>query len=201
MVVSWPVRQRSLPNTDDTEETRAFLQARVALFWKVIFFLTLFGSCLGIIGTIKAPGVDLAITLGQSALAGTLWWLCRRGERSIWFSRIVGRYGFIALAIMGAFQGRFLLAGVIKDHAVMSSDGAAMTDAYVTMMELMGAVMFVAIRAALIPSRPRRTIVITAIIGAPQILYLPRWCLPPRVGWRGAGSTRPRYPGYRQIRW
>ena len=60
MVVSTPVRPRSLPNTDDTEETRAFLQARVALFWKVIFFLTLFGSCLGLIGAIKAPGVDLA---------------------------------------------------------------------------------------------------------------------------------------------
>jgi eukaryotic-like serine/threonine-protein kinase len=45
-----------------------------------------------------------------------------------------------------------------------------MADAYVTMMELMGTVMFVAIRAALIPSRPRRTITITAIIGTPQIL-------------------------------
>jgi serine/threonine-protein kinase len=185
------LRQQSLPNTEDTEETRAFLQARVALFWKVVFFLTLFGSCLGALGAIKHPGVDLVITLVQTALAGALWWVCRRGERSIRFSRIVGRYGFIVLATMGAFQGRFLLAGVMRDHGVSSPDGVAMADAYVTMMELTGTLMFVAIRAALIPSRPRRTITITAIIGAPQILVTAALVPSSHGGlaWRGLDSA------------
>jgi serine/threonine-protein kinase len=198
------LRQQSLPNTDDTEETRAFLQARVALFWKVVFFLTLFGSCLGALGAIKNPGVDLIITLVQTALAGALWSVCRRGDRSVRFSRIVGRYGFIVLATMGAFQGRFLLAGVMRDHAVSSPDGAAMADAYVTMMELTGTLMFVAIRAALIPSRPRRTIIITAIIGAPQILVTAALVPTAQGGlaWRGLdSSTLPWLPMNAVVMW
>jgi serine/threonine-protein kinase len=193
----------SAPSTENTEETRAFLQARVALFWKVIFFLTLFGSCLGVAGAVVNPGLDLVITFGETALAGTLWWLCRRGERSIRFSRAVGRGGFIVLAIMGAFQGRFLLAGLIKSREVFSPEGVAMADAYVTMMELMGALMFVAIRAALIPSRPRRTVVITAIIGAPQVLVSA--LLVPSSGglaWRGLDSAAlPWLPANAVVMW
>ena len=37
-----------------------------------------------------------------------------------------------------------------------------MADGYVTMLELGGIAMMVAIRAALIPSSPRRTVVVTA---------------------------------------
>jgi eukaryotic-like serine/threonine-protein kinase len=198
------LRHPSLPNTDDSEDTRAFLQARVALFWKVLFFLTLFGSCLGLIGAIKARGLDLIITLGETALAGTLWWLCRRRERSLRFSRIAGRYGFIVLAILGAFQGRYLLAGVVEDHAIVSAEGAAMTDAYVTMMGLMGSVMFVAIRAALIPSRPRRTIIITALIGVPQILVAAALVPTAHGGlaWRGLDSSAlPWLPANAVVMW
>jgi eukaryotic-like serine/threonine-protein kinase len=185
------LRHRSSPNSDDREETRAFLQSRVALFWKVIFFLTLFGGCLGLVGTIRDPGMDLLITLGETALAGTLWWLCRRGERSIRFSRIAGRGGFIVLAILSAFQGRYLLAGFVSGHAIVSSEGITTADAYVSMMELAETVMFVAIRAALIPSRPRRTIIITAIIGAPQILVSAAFVPSAHGGlaWRGLDSA------------
>jgi serine/threonine-protein kinase len=162
----------------------------VALFWKVVFFLLLFGSCLGLIGAIVDPGPDVVIALGQTAMAGVLWWVCRRGERSIRFSRIVGRWGFIVLSIVGAFQGRYLLAGVARLHAISSPDVAAIADGYVTMMELFGTLVFVAIRAALIPSRPRRTIIITAIIGAPQILVSALWVPTDhgRLAWRGAHS-------------
>ena len=206
-VVVWrpvhPLRNQSLPNTDDSEETRAFLQTRVALFWKVVFFLLLFGSCLGLIGAIKNPGPDLVITLGQTALAGSLWWLCRHGTRSIRFSRVVGRYGFIVIGIMGAFAGRYLLAGLIREHEIASAEGAAMADAYVTMMEMLGTGMFVAIRAALIPSRPRRTIIITAIIGAPQILASA--ALVPvggRLTWRSLDSSAlPWLPANAVVMW
>jgi serine/threonine-protein kinase len=198
------LRHRSLPSTDDSEETRAFLQTRVALFWKVVFFLLLFGSCLGLIGAIVDPGPDVIIALGQTAMAGALWWVCRRGERSIRFSRIVGRWGFIVLSVVGAFQGRYLLAGVARAHAIASPDVAALADAYVTMMELFGTLVFVAIRAALIPSRPRRTIIITAIIGAPQIL-VPALLVPAdhgRLAWRGLHSTAlPWLPANAVVMW
>jgi serine/threonine-protein kinase len=198
------LKHRPLPSTDDSEETRAFLQARVALFWKVVFFLLLFGSGLGLLGAIVDPGPDVIIALGQTALAGALWWVCRRGERSVRFSRIVGRWGFIAVAIVGAVHGRYLLAGLARAHAIASPEVVAIADGYVTMMELFGTLVFVAIRAALIPSRPRRTIIITAIIGAPQILGS-ALLLPAdhgRLAWRGLHSPAlPWLPANAVVMW
>ena len=158
------------PATDDGEESRAFLQARVALFWKVVFFLLLFGSCLGLVGTIVRPGPDLLITMIETVLAGTLWWLCRRGRRSPSFSRTVEGAALVMLSTMGAFQGRYLLGGFAAGHTVTSADGSIMADAYVSMMEVVATSMFAAIRASLIPSRPRRTVIVTALIGLPLVL-------------------------------
>ena len=45
-----------------------------------------------------------------------------------------------------------------------------MADGYVSMLQLCGMAMMVAIRAALIPSSPRRTIIVTALFGVPMIL-------------------------------
>ena len=39
---------RPVPVSEDSEEARALLQTRVALFWKVIFFIILLGSGLGV---------------------------------------------------------------------------------------------------------------------------------------------------------
>ena len=72
--------QRPSPVSEDSEEERAFLQARVALFWKVIFFIILLSSGLGAIGAVAKPGVDLLLTLASTANAGIFWWLCRRGS-------------------------------------------------------------------------------------------------------------------------
>ena len=64
--------------------------------------------------------------------------------------------------------------------------------------------MFVAIRAALIPSRPRRTIIITAIIGAPQILVSAALVPTAQGGlaWRGLDSTAlPWLPANSMVMW
>ena len=45
-----------------------------------------------------------------------------------------------------------------------------MADGYLSMLQLCGMAMMVAIRAALIPSSPRRTILVTALFGVPMIL-------------------------------
>ena len=45
-----------------------------------------------------------------------------------------------------------------------------MADGYVSMLQLFGMAMMVAIRAALIPSSPRRTFIVTAVFGVPMIL-------------------------------
>jgi len=45
-----------------------------------------------------------------------------------------------------------------------------MVDGFVTMLQLAGMAMMIAIRAALVPSRPRRTIIVSALFGVPAIL-------------------------------
>src|SRR5688572_6971003 len=144
--------QRPSPVSEDNEEGRAFLQARVALFWKVIFFIILLSSGLGAIGTVAKPGFDLLLTLASTANAGIFWWLCRRGERSIQFSRRMESGGLLLNSTIGALLGRYLLAGFARDHSLVTAEAIVMADGYVSMLQLGGMAMMVAIRAALIPS-------------------------------------------------
>jgi hypothetical protein len=162
--------QRPSAASESSEEGRAFLQTRVALFWKVIFFIILLSSGLGAIGAVAKPGVDLLLTLASTAQAGLFWWLCRRGERSIRFSRLMEGAGLLLNSTIGALLGRYVLAGFARDHSVVSAAGTVMADGFVSMLDLGGMAMMVAIRAALIPSRPRRTILVTSLFGAPMIL-------------------------------
>jgi serine/threonine protein kinase len=158
------------PSGEDGEEERAFFQARVALFWKVVFFIVLLGSGLGAIGAVKKPGPDLLLTLASATQAGVFWWLCRRGVRSIRFSRAMESGGLLLNSAIGALLGRYLLAGFAHDHSVIGAQGAVLADAYVSLLQLAGMAMMVAIRAALIPSLPGQTIVVTALFGAPMIV-------------------------------
>ena len=61
--------------SEDDEEGRAFLQTRVALFWKVMFFITLLSSGFGAVGAVAKPGLEFVLVLGLTAHAGLFWWL------------------------------------------------------------------------------------------------------------------------------
>ena len=156
--------------SERNEDGRAFLQARVALFWKVMFFIILLSSGLGAVGAIAHPGVDFFITLALAAQAGGLWWLCRRGQRSIRFSRLAEAGALLINLTGGALLGRYLLAGFARDRALVSAESLLMADGYLSMLQLGGTAMMVAIRAALIPSSPRRTIIVTALVGVPMLV-------------------------------
>jgi eukaryotic-like serine/threonine-protein kinase len=179
------------PVTDDSEEARAFLQTRLALFWKVLFGFNLAGGVLGAAGGgMVKPGPDTVITFGSIVLSGALWWLSRRGKRSVRFCRIVDAVGPLLVAIVGTFLTRYILVGFVREHSVVTAEGSVMADGYVVMIDLFPAAMFLAIRAALIPSSPRRTILITAMVGVPKIL-LSSLLVPGVAGglaWRGAHS-------------
>jgi hypothetical protein len=162
--------QRSPTGSENSEEERAFLQTRVALFWKVIFFITLLSGVLGAIGTVAKPGVDFLLVLLSSAKSGLFWWLCGRGQRSIRFSRGMEVGGLVLNSAIGAVLGRYFVAAFTKDQLVVSTEGVLLADGYVSMLQLGGMGMMVAIRAALVPSRPRWTIAVTALFAAPMIL-------------------------------
>jgi serine/threonine-protein kinase len=158
------------PVSDDSEEARAFLQDRVALFWKVTFFIILFGSGLGAVGAVAQRGWDFWLTLAVTAQAGVFWWLCRRKPRSIRFSRLMESAGLISSVLLGAATSRYLLVGMAHDRALVESSAIMMADAFVGMLQLFGTGLLTAIRAALVPSQPRRTLLITALAGIPAIV-------------------------------
>jgi hypothetical protein len=183
--------KRSTPVSENDEEARALVQARVALFWKVIFFIILLSSALGVIGAVAKPGVHLALTCASTANAGVMWWLCRRGERSIGFSRRAESGGLLLNAIINALLGRYLLADFAADHSLVLAEAVVVADGYVSMLQLAGMAMMLAIRAALIPSNTRRTVIITAAFGLPM-LFVTTLFLP---GAHGALALRARSSG------
>ncbi|MDB4982802.1 MAG: serine/threonine kinase [Myxococcales bacterium] len=184
------MRPLASPGTENSEEERAFLQKRVALFWKIMFFIVLIGTGLGVAGALKRPGVDLLLTLFTVVQTGLFWAVCRSGTRSLRFSRAMDAGGILLAAINSGLLGRFLLFGFARDHALATPQATTMADAFVTMLSLETGAVQVAIRAALIPSRPRRTFILTALFGLP-IIVAASLLVPTAAGgltWRAATS-------------
>lgn len=182
--------ERPPPVSDDSEEARAFLQGRLTLFWKVMFFITLFGNGLGAIGAVAQRGTDFWVTLAVTVQSGAFWWWCGRGRRSVRYSRLLEALGLMLYAVGGASVGRFLLLGVTRDHGLQQPTAIMMADAYVSMLQLFGTGLAAVIRAALIPSQPRRTLILSCLFGIPAILVT-TFLLPAAGGvlvWRLPGS-------------
>jgi len=166
------------PRPSHGEEERAFLQQRVALFWKVVFLTSLLAdvtqAVLEYAGVLQQPAVrlDRLATL----VFGTLWLLCRRASRSVRFVQTAEALGLAVVSVMIALMGRFL-AAALAPEMVADIPGAdprspavqRMVDAYVSMQVLLaGSILFV-LRAALIPSSPWRTLGLTALLSLPYV--------------------------------
>ena len=164
--------ERASALSQSSEDGRALLQARVALFWKVMFFVSLISTVLGAAGTLAKPGIDLFMTMGETAEAAAIWWLCGRSQcrRSARFCRWMETGGLLLNVTGGAFMSRYILASFIRDHALVTAEGTMMADGYVTMLIVGGMSLMLAIRAALIPSSPRYTVLVTALVGTPLVL-------------------------------
>ena len=111
----------------NTEESRALLQSRVALFWKVMFFISVLSSALGAIGAIVKPGSEMVVGLGQTAQAGIFWWLCKRGQRSIRFSQWIESGGLVMNVTVSALLGRYVVGAFAREHSFVTAEGILMT--------------------------------------------------------------------------
>lgn len=176
---------RSSPSASpvgDGEHARAFLQARLALFWKVLFFITLLSIPFGLIGVLAMPGVDQVLNV-LSALQSLLYWqVCARGRRSVRFSRFMETSGLAIMMLFGGVSGRLMLASFLGNESIVTVEGSAMADGFISMMLITGTTMLVAIRAALIPSSPRRTVLLTTLFGIP-VVVVPALFVPSGDGW------------------
>jgi hypothetical protein len=155
---------------EESEEARAFLQGRVALFWKVMFLLMVFASVLGALGPLKKPGADFFVDVALALFAGAVWRLCRQGRRSVRFIRATEAVGLVLYFSGSSFLGRYVLIGFLRERALMTTEGVVMADAYMSVLGQVGAALMIIVRAALIPSSPRRTILYTTIAGIPSIV-------------------------------
>jgi serine/threonine-protein kinase len=167
----------------------------MALFWKVTFFFMLIATLLGIKGPLKeSPGMDFILDVMSTIEAGVLWQLCRRGQRSIRFLRVVEVAGLVVFFGTSAMLGRFVLVGFLRDQSIVSAEGVMMADAYMTAIGLIGTALLLVIRAALVPSSPRRTMLYTAVFSAAQIVVSTLLVPSPNGGFVVRASDSRAYP-------
>jgi hypothetical protein len=160
-----------------TEEERAFLQQRVALFFKSIFLISLFPVIVTILldpgGAIYRSGAIMDRL--ATAFFGLLWLSCRRGRRSAGALLAIEWVGLGVVSLLIAVTGRYLTAEALVHFIAQASGtvpGLALekaADAYMSIMCVLGGGLLLAVRAALIPSPPWRTFVLTLLLGIPYV--------------------------------
>ena len=189
--------ERTARGSESTEEARAFLQSRLALYWKFLAVFMLLGSLLALGNAFKSRGDDFFVDLALSAEAGVFWLICRTGQLSIRFLRVLEVVGLAVYFTGASFLPRYTLIGFAQERALTTAKGALFADAYMATLGLVGTMMLVCLRAAFIPSSPRRTLVYTLMIGVPIILT-PTFLTPSPDGglmWRpGDSGTYPWMP-------
>ncbi|MBW2528780.1 MAG: serine/threonine protein kinase [Deltaproteobacteria bacterium] len=164
-----------------TEEERAFLQKRVALFGKVLLGINILALVVQAPHIAREPsalgGASMWWLYTATALSAVVWLLCRRGERSALFVRAVEAAGVLAYVFCVLVMARYLLLIIIPmylDRAHITDPsvpaeviGLAATGAQLHMGALLGLAFtqVLAVRAALVPTTARYTAVLTTLVG------------------------------------
>ena len=172
-----------------SEEERAFLQQRVALFWKAVFLISLGTDVLEILmhpAALLRPSAVL--DRASTVTFGLLWLLCRRGRRSWRALRAVEWAGLAVAVAQITLAGRYLTAEAIAHFAVQdpATDPGSLAlakaaDAYISIMTLLAGALIFAVRAAIVPSPPGRTALLTGLLGVPFVA-VPYLFAPASVG-------------------
>jgi len=162
--------------TDLTEEGRAFLQQRVALFAKVGIGV----QALGLTGLLAQYSWEqlrqpwFALYQVQTGLAVGAWLLCRGGMRSVRFVSRVEATMLLGIAAVSATVSRLLLpvSPEFLGSGVSPNDAAygrfvGVVQGSVLLEFVIGLSLWVFVRAALVPSRPLRTLALTALAAVP----------------------------------
>ncbi|MFK7990603.1 MAG: serine/threonine-protein kinase [Sandaracinaceae bacterium] len=164
------------------EEGRALLQQRVARFWTIMTVLSLVSLALSMLGWLAElqaglggagiftePGWDLVFVAVDCGQAAVLAWVCRRGTRSVRFSRLAETGGLIVSISLSSVMGRYSAASFVA-HGGFEGAAAELADSYTSMMILAGQLMLLAVRAAIVPTQPKRTLLLTSGLGIPILL-------------------------------
>jgi eukaryotic-like serine/threonine-protein kinase len=153
----------------DTAEGRAFLQARIALFARVIFFLD-FGfylliHALELVRGEFGPGKLLLPSelahLASCVPLAAMWAFCRRGERSASALEQIDAIGFVAV---GVFFG---LMGATMPMSFPAAVAIPLAGGFASLVMISAFTNTAIARAVLVPSAPGRTLSIVLAATAP----------------------------------
>ncbi len=158
-----------------TEEERAFLQQRVALFWKVVFLIAVVAD---VTSLLLDPGfLETGVWMDRlsTLLFGLLWLILRSGRRPASLILAVEWVGLGAVSLLIALTGRYLADGAMA-HLIAQVPGTVpglalekAADAYMSMMCVTGGGLLFSLRAALVPTPPSRTFLLTVLLGLPFV--------------------------------
>jgi serine/threonine-protein kinase len=176
------------------EAERHFLQRRVALFAMVMTAIALLTSiihaALAPSGYVEGPGFATLVGGGVVAAAGAL--VCGTGRRPLGLLRVGEVLGLLVGAGVLGVVGRemsVIAPTLVRDTGVGEGLGRPF-DLLVNVIQeyvvlgLTAALTYVfLLRAALIPSRPLRTLLLTALIGYPAVVFMATGVLPLQKGW------------------
>ena len=160
-----------------SEEERAFLQQRLKLFWKAVFLIALVPDVVEIVLDPLGALLRTSAILDRSCTAffGLLWLVCRRGRRSYALLLIIEWLGLAVVSLMITLTGRYLTAEALV-HFIAQIPGTVAglalekaADAYVSIMMVATGGLLFALRAALVPSPPARSFLLTALLGIPFV--------------------------------
>ncbi|MCG6921231.1 MAG: serine/threonine-protein kinase [Acidobacteriota bacterium] len=157
------------------DEQRAFLQQRVALFGKVMTIVNALGC-----GAFVAlfPWEYLlkpwfALYLVNAGLIVAMWLSCRTGVRSVRFCRTIEATALIGSALSSSVMSRFMipfglpqaLGGVVSPADPAYDRVVGLHQAHAGMGMVVGLGILVLVRAAIVPSKTLRTVVLTLLTG------------------------------------
>jgi len=177
---------------DRSETERTFLQGRVALLGAVLAVVNAIGVALSAIegASVGTPALWYVIGTAVAALWAGLWLACRGRPRTPAFCRAAQATCLVANGV--ALGAMFRLLG--GDSPVPGMDIFAWGDEpagqflgyfrlHWSLAHLYALALWCVLRAALVPSRPVRTLVVTLLAGLPLALFagLPSLPLDPPV--------------------
>jgi hypothetical protein len=174
----------STAETTASEDARALLQSRVAMFALAVGgFNTIAVAIRASLFYLWAAGVGVfpAITLGYQALASAallgVWALTRNGRRSERFVRVVETVGLFA-ACAGFVMTALTLTNRVVASEILHAQGLEPDEALVLVLATAAPLMVgsfvltyvLILRAAFVPTAAHHTAILTALVGTPLLL-------------------------------
>jgi eukaryotic-like serine/threonine-protein kinase len=159
-----------------SEDERAFLQQRLRLFAKWAFILALTTDVVQLAngGWQEVYSAGWAWDRLTAIILASMWAVCAWRDWSHRFLRGMDALAAGAITLGVAVMGRYLAANLLPNFEGSSPPTVGLlgaVDAFTSMMIMLGGALMFTFRAAVIPSSPWLTMVITGVLGAPYVVF------------------------------